>query len=207
MLASGRLDQYGAAARLGPRLHVNPDDVLVQGQRPDQRSVDAAPVCRTPSRGIERFGRTIRAHHFHGAPETSDALGCELLREVVEPGATARRTLQCRIAIQLESPLAHPLAGALVHPSQSHHSRRAPGITAQYGPGKSGRQELDRGSRDHGLIWIDTPEQVALLIGYRDAPGTGRGTRSLAIPASKLKLKALCDLLAVGRHNKRPGAK
>ena len=57
------------------------------------------------------------------------------------------------------------------------------GITAQDGPGKSGRQSLTVEAGIMALSGLTLQSEVALLIGYRDAPGTGRGTRSLAIPA------------------------
>src|SRR5262245_30146635 len=186
---------------------MNPDDVLVQGQRPDKRSVDAAAVRGTPDGRIERFGRTVSTHHFHRSTEAPNALSPELRSHVVEPGSTAGRTLQGRIAVQLQGPLAHPLAGPLVHPPQSNYASRAACVTTQDGPGKSGGEKLDRGGRDQLLVRVHTPEEVALLIGYRDSPRAGRRTRSLAIPATKLKLKALCHLLAVSRHDKRPRAK
>ena len=169
----GGLDHADPLAGALARLNGDPDDVLVQGERADERGENPALVPGGPRGGIDRVGGTVRALELERTREPPDAGAGELHRQVIEGGSRAFGALEGGIAVHLDRPAADPFAGDGIHRPDPDYPRGPARGAAQHASGIAGGEQLDRGRRHQRQIGTHAPDHPPRLVGHGDAPLAG----------------------------------
>ena len=163
--------------------HGDPDDVLVQGERADQRREDPPLVAGGPRRRDRSRWPVRSSSELERTRQLADAGAGQLHapgRSSVGPDPSARSSDGSPFTSSAQLPTHSPLVES--SDAYAHHAGGPPGRSAEHAAGEAGGEQLDRGGRHDRLVGIHAPEHPAGLIGDRDSPVAGRSALGAMIP-------------------------